>query len=301
MKSDEIMIMSVAVDDNNDVDDNNYTTTANTNSCISTKCIEPTIPIKKITIIGILLMVGIFIVVAILFRPPDKKVHVITIPPLTYNKYTGLQAVPSDGDICFDASDPSSYKNYINQLEEFIKPYREIQFGGKVINCQEKNRTGDEICNIDNIWAYPCGNRDWGYKRGEPCVILHYSNDSSYIPVAYKSIDEFPLDIPEEVKEIALEESEDEGEFDAMLVRLHCTSVLAEDYSAQGFRSYFFPNSPNVTGYLSPMGAVQLRFIDDDDNPIPGEYNVECSLWSQEPNVREVKKVSFNIRQGKDC
>ena len=217
------------------------------------------------------------------------------------SSYKGLKAVP-EGDICFNSSDPSSYENYTIEMEEFIKPYREIKKGGNVINCLEKTRTGDEVCIIDSISIHPCGSATWGwgFRIGKPCVILYYSDDPSYVPIPYETIDEIPPNVPKEVREIAENEPDEVGFFEKEQVRLHCTHVLWEDYYPVGFYDHFFPNS-NVEGYLPPMAAVIFKFVDEYGQPKPGEYDVECSLWSKQPNVQRVKKWSFTIKQDKEC
>lgn len=245
---------------------------------------------NKVIVIPLLFLVCIVLVIAIplsLQEPPE--------PSVVVEHYTGLKVIP-EGDICFNSNDPLSYISYINQLEEFIEPYKNSRSRKNVILCHKHDRNDSENCHIDDTWIYPCGNRDWGYSWGNPCVILSYSNDSSFLPIPYEKMDELPSDVPAEVKEIAMEEIEYDG-FDNMLVRLHCTHVDMYDYHPKGFYNFFFPNLEEVDGYLPPIASVSFKFTNEEEMPIPGEYDVKCSLWSKEPNVKEVKKVSFKIKQ----
>ena len=218
------------------------------------------------------------------------------------SSYIGLKVIPN-GDICFNSSDPSSYEKYIFELKQFIKPYEKINLGGKVINCDKQEREDDEICIIEKTWIYPCGNRDWGYSNGTPCIILYYSNDSNYRPIPYQSINDLPSEAPKELRNYLTEEVEQYGEFNSKLVYLYCThAVYYDNYHPRGFYDFFFPTLNNVVdGYLPPIASVQFEFYEDydyNDNLLEEEYRVECSLWSKTPKTSKIKNVSFKIKHG---
>lgn len=212
-------------------------------------------------------------------------------------KYTGLTAVPSQSEICFDASNKSSYEKYVNEIEEFMTLYNDVKFGGNIVDCGVTDRRDGQICGALKSWLFPCGNPDWGYEKGQPCVVLSYANDPNYKPTPYQTLKEIPAWAPDSMRQYAEEELDDGGSFNPRRIRLFCTHVKTENYRAQGFHKDFFPNS-HFEGYMPPIAAVRFSFLDADGNIIPGEYNVECTLWSKEPPVDEVKKVSFKIKQG---
>ena len=238
----------------------------------------------------------------------NNNTTTITIPSSTTptttiiipDKYKGLKMIPNDNHICYNASNDSSYNNYTQQLDNFIIPYQDTS--NKRVKCHQQKPQSDEACHIESTWIYPCGNGGWHYDEGNPCVILYYSSSSDdYKPIPYQNMTELLNDNPPpEVIEIAEEESEEGGSFSSDLVRLYCTHVDPYDYHPKGFYNFFFIY-PKNENYLPPIVSVQFLFLDDDDNIITGEYNVTCTLWTKEPNVKEVKSISFKISQGKEC
>ena len=121
-------------------------------SCMINKHFVIMINIHKISLIlYITLTVVIIIIIALLFFP--WEIFIID------KKYTGLKVFPERKVICFNSSDPSSYKSYVNELEHFIKPYREvITVGEKIIKCDERKRqSDDEMCFVNHTSIYPCG------------------------------------------------------------------------------------------------------------------------------------------------
>ena len=137
-------------------------------------------------------------------------------------KYTGFKVFP-EGNVCFNPSDPSSYRKYETGLQKFIQPYHLMKLGGRVINCFERTRQDNEICIIEHTWIYPCGGRNgWGYRDGTPCFIFYYSNDSTFTPTSYKTLSDLPSDIPEKLRENMENEEKEHGSFDPV-VYLYCS------------------------------------------------------------------------------
>ena len=78
-----------------------------------------------------------------------------------------------------------------------------------------------------------------------------YAHDPAYIPV-YKSFAEVPVEAPEELKFIMLEDIEDDSEIEFSLVLLFCIHSSPDNYYPRRFYSYFFPNS-YMDGYLPTL------------------------------------------------
>ena len=60
----------------------------------------------------------------------------------------------------------------------------------------------------------------------------------------------------------------------------------------------FFPNNKiNNTNYLPPIIAIRFNLRKYETI----EFDVECSLWSKEPLVNQIKKVRFKIKKSNYC
>lgn len=228
----------------------------------------------------------------------------LAIDDSTYDKYVGFRRIPEDNHICFNASNVSSYEPYLKQLDNFINTYK---FGNnKAIKCdgKEKIPNQNQVCHINETWIWPCGKTDWYYDNGWPCVILYYDpsldekDKVRYNPQPYQKLEEIPDYAPEQIREIASEERN--NNLLQPLVRLYCSHVDIHNYHPTGFYNYFFIH-PNISGYLKPMISIQFNFTNYKNEINAAEYHVECRLWSRTPFVKEVKKVSFKISQGKIC
>ena len=108
----------------------------------------------------------------------------------------------------------------------------------------------------------PKNSHYWGYKEGDPCVILKFSNDT----IKKVSGQSFWIDC------------------------LNYNSTL--NY----FWRYYFQKGDNL-----PF-IVGLEFsFNHNYNIIPGEYNVQCNLWRRENITKIIETISLNIKQGKPC
>ena len=254
---------------------------------------------KKVAIIGLTSSFLVIIIIFIVsFNYSEKKGDKDSLA--NFEKFSGLKMIPDKDLICFNSSDESTYKNYTIVLNHFIEPYKKIKLGGDIINCNEKNRSNDETCIIEHSWIYPCkSSRQWGYNNSKPCIILYYSNDSTYDPTAYKELKDLPSNIPSTLKKSLMEEYEDDGYIEQNLVRVYCTHSDPYNYQPKGFYTFFFPNNNNNnnnTKYLPPI--VSIRFDLSREIDLNKKYNITCSLWSKTPITSQIKSVSFQLKHG---
>ena len=153
-------------------------------------------------------------------------------------KYDGFKKYPQDQVICFNPKNPNSYQKYIDEMNNFIIPYKTIRRTDKnVINCFLQKPSSKQVCFITAISLFPCTSmRKWGYDDSLPCIILTYSNDPSYKPIAYKNIKEIPFDIPGTIEN----EMKKERKFQNKLIRIYCTYVKHYNYFPMyGFYEFF--------------------------------------------------------------
>ena len=232
------------------------------------------------------IIVGIIIIIIIIFTIIFKK-----------NTFTGLKKYPEENVICFNKSDFFSYNQYISQLNNLIKPYKElIVEDEEYIWCHKSSQISDKLCTINPI--QPCNELDdWGYSNNTPCVILTYENNSKYKPIFYDSINQLPYNISLQLKEIN-DDDDDDDETDEKLMQLYFFCTYS---NLINFYYYFFPIY-NVNEYLPPIALIpfNLNFYDGGDyNDVDNvEYNVECSLWNKYSASYSVEKISFKIKHG---
>jgi len=166
-------------------------------------------------------------------------------------------------------------------LESFLKPYRtsddsSADRGSHVDSCKERNTTDDpdKFClfDINTIHNNCTKELNFGYQRGDPCVLIKLNRIYNWEPKAY-SPDELN-DVPESVK----------NGYTPNMIYITCEGENAADkenigpvryYPTQGIEFKYFPFR-NQPGYLSPF--VFVHFM----KPSPGVLiNIECKAWAK--------------------
>ena len=95
---------------------------------------------------------------------------------------------------------------------------------------------------------------------------------------------------------------EEHGKIEPRLISLYCTHLDPSHYHPKGFYDYHFPVS---NGSLPPIVGLQFDFqkYDENDNLffIQEELEIECSLWSKEPDPRQIRRILFKIKYSSNC
>jgi len=180
-------------------------------------------------------------------------------------------------------NDKSNWKYWSDNLKEFLTPYRkssneDVDRGAHVDQCIGTNGTSDadKFCFFDvkQISNNCSEDLDYGFRRGDPCVLIKLNRIYNWRPVAYTREDLEGKDIPSLVKT---------GYQDNM-VYITCEGENAADkenigpvnyYPKSGIDFKYFPFR-NQPGYLSPF--VFVHFM----KPTPGVLiNIECKAWAK--------------------
>lgn len=194
----------------------------------------------------------------------------------------GLKIFPAMEVISFKADDPSSYSQYVDSLDNFLKPYTgnaENQF----IHCSETVLPkGDQVCIFQESWLNYCKHGSkYGYGDGYPCVILMFQVDKDFKPDPYTKLDELPEDMPQGLKIHIREETIDEKM--PKMVWLNCKGAdNAEPY--YGFPTFYFVNV-DAPGYQPPFVAYRTDLNNKDNQ----EAKITCTLWDKNADLPTVK------------
>jgi sodium/potassium-transporting ATPase subunit beta len=180
--------------------------------------------------------------------------------------------------IWFNATRSETTDYWVQNLDEYLEPYRKLSTGGKAQYCNDdESATPDKVCffpiesGIDKICTM---DRKFGYPEGKPCVLIKLNRIYDWKPDL--------ADTPTEILQKNLKE-----EYNKNNVYITCTGENSADrdnigevfyYPSQGISSKYFPFT-NQDGYVSPFVFVQFNEI------ARGVLvNVECRAWAKNIN-----------------
>lgn len=183
-----------------------------------------------------------------------------------------------------------------NQLRDMWQTYEKAGTtgGSSIDTCTGASPAGEgRSCKVplDKINRTCTKENDFGYPKGEPCILIKLNKIYDWKPKAYtqKEATEGQLDgkLPETVVNAIKATAEDhvwfscEGENPADKENLG----LVEYTPSQGIPAYFYPYLFQ-TGYQSPFIFVRLT------NPVHGVLiNVECKAWAKNIHPSRLERV----------
>jgi len=118
----------------------------------------------------------------------------VTIQPKLHSKKS------LERDVMFSVSDPDSYAKYTQQLTEFLAPYNpENQTSENgFIDCDKSlpkdygtyGRTElkddqTKVCKFSTSQLGACGSGEFGYDKGQPCVLVKLNRVINWTPLGY--------------------------------------------------------------------------------------------------------------------
>jgi sodium/potassium-transporting ATPase subunit beta len=179
--------------------------------------------------------------------------------------------------------DEKNWKHWTENLDKFLEPYEKgiIESGGHLGNCDNNKTVGEgEFCRFDirKIDNNCTKGLDFGYKRGDPCVLIKLNRIYNWKPTSYELSDlEKDSSIPDSVRDGYKKNRSD-------IVYVTCEGENAADkenigpldyYPQPGIEFKYFPFT-NQPGYLSPFVFVHFS------KPTPGVLiNIECKAWAK--------------------
>jgi len=180
------------------------------------------------------------------------------------------------------------------QLEDFIKDYENPSGTSKNSRPCDKDHPADaeKWCNIVLQGGNNTCNKEnqFGYLKGEPCILIKLNKIFDWKPDPYLSSDEsnFPSTMPKDVQAQVKASDADpkvwfscDGENPADKENLG----RVQYFPSQGIPTYYFPYKKQ-SGYLAPFIFVQLT------NPLHGVLiNVECKAWAKNIHPSRLERV----------
>jgi len=182
-----------------------------------------------------------------------------------------------------------NWKHWTDSLTKFLEPYERANSesadrGAHVVQCgQNGTHEDDKFCYFDikAIDNNCTKGQDFGYKRGDPCVLIKLNRIYNWRPRPFEATDfSNNKDIPDLVRDGYARNKSD-------MIYITCEGENAADkenigpvhyYPQQGIEFKYFPFT-NQPGYLSPF--VFVHFL----KPTPGVLiNIECKAWAK--NIR---------------
>ena len=188
------------------------------------------------------------------------------------------QTINEANAIVYNMSDRKSYETYLDNITEFLKPYKDETYQ-TICNWNCYPPLG-YICAFDIQKFKHCNEEtDFGFAEGRPCIFVKLNRIFDWVPVVYKSVDEFPNSMPKElIERILIEIEEDPKAINQVWVSCEILlgpGIIKYDSDISGFPSYYYPFT-NQKGYLSPL----IAFYIENENE-HAEQMIECRLWAK--------------------
>lgn len=186
------------------------------------------------------------------------------------------------------------YAGWVKRTNDFLEEYKKA--APNAVDCGLDGGNSDaqtldqhnkfckfSITNLGDCSGTKAGDANFGYDKGEPCILLKLNRIYGLIPDYYTSADPadeygIPAEAPQEVKDRITAATNKKQ------VWVHCRGENAADEESMGevtyfpsdaaFPGYHFPylNQPD---YQSPVLAVKFK------GTKPGQFiHVECRAWA---------------------
>ncbi|KAK4316817.1 hypothetical protein Pmani_012071 [Petrolisthes manimaculis] len=197
--------------------------------------------------------------------------------------------------------------DYTRILDNFIAPY-EVNWnfdGISYKDCNSNNLPSDEeVCIFQDTWiGDQCKKAErWGYTRSTPCILLTPNKVVDWVPEVYEELNELPVAMPQDLKDIISNTTADNGGTIPKMVWVWCEAVgpVDREYMGplqmspwHGFPQYYFPYIAyqDEPSYLQPIVALQFR------RPMRNVViALDCKMWAKNINPNEsVARVELFI------
>eukprot|EP00090_Calanus_glacialis_P045033 TRINITY_DN8125_c0_g1_i1.p1 TRINITY_DN8125_c0_g1~~TRINITY_DN8125_c0_g1_i1.p1 ORF type:complete len:335 (-),score=74.87 TRINITY_DN8125_c0_g1_i1:77-1081(-) len=178
------------------------------------------------------------------------------------------------------------YSGWVARTNKFLEEYKKAS-PSNAVDCQDgantEPQTTDEhnkFCKFSLTKLGDCSGAEanFGYDKGEPCILLKLNRIYGLVPEYYKSADDIPAEAPQGVKDRITAATNKEQ------VWVSCRGENAADEESMGdvtffpsdaaFPGYYFPylNQPD---YQSPVLAVKFK-----GTKVGQFIHVECRAWA---------------------
>lgn len=184
------------------------------------------------------------------------------------------------------------YKSWIKKTADFLKEEYDDKQSARndaARDCPDGKKPADlkreQFCKFDMNILDKCKSGDFGYKNGEPCILLKLNRIFGLNPIYYNDTAKLPKKVKEEMPDAVKWRIGNATNIHQVWV--HCQGENAFDkeaLEAPGAIEYFpkdagFPDMHfpfyNQFNYTSPLVAVKFSGLK------PGRfYHIECRAWA---------------------
>ncbi len=196
--------------------------------------------------------------------------------------------------------DVPGYETWTENMHRFLSYYRTDGPKCKVGSHRDPfklHERQDEVCTFDTSQLKPCAKKNYGYDKGQPCVLVKLNKLFGVQNDYYNGTrgTEFDPDMPQEL--VSHIQKEKKAGKDVNQVWLDCHGENPADVEAlgpikyypesRGFPAYYFPYE-NKKGYMSPVVAVQFT------KPTLGQLlHVECRAWARNIGYNRADRIGM--------
>jgi len=221
----------------------------------------------------------------------------VTIQPKTPSKRK------QTSNIIFNMDKPDSYKEYTNQLDEFLYAYRsENQTDNdRFMNCPKGNAntqqtySGNDVakaCRFDVGTLGECSSGNYGYDEGKPCVLIKVNRIINWYPVGFTDLSKATGNGDSNAPALADILAANGQKYDPYLMYTVCYGSREEDEknlnggtvtsteyfpkaNGVGFQYYPYFGKPRQPDYLNPVVAAKFNNV-----TYNVEINVKCKAYA---------------------
>ncbi|XP_021368767.1 sodium/potassium-transporting ATPase subunit beta-1-like [Mizuhopecten yessoensis] len=213
----------------------------------------------------LVITIGIGIHAAVAHKATQEEKHMCNSGTSPNAKDFGLLVEPmiknSGSAICFDATKPDTYLQYLNRLDYFTHDYSAIpQTGEEYVDCTNATAPDGKKCRFDihKFGSLCTHGKDYGYNQGRPCVLLKLMMPKGIVPEVFGKEDT--------VTKTKLQNGLWSGDH----VAVTCDGATPDDKAKIGNTPYTGPN--NLTEgpfYISPKEGFPVNFYKDGNTVVP--------------------------------
>lgn len=205
---------------------------------------------------------------------PGQRKDNIDSSMIQYNKEKSGQ----DGDI-------NGWQEWVDRTNAFLQPYKDHT--GKSCSAGD-GATASEACQFDLSLLGPCGEGNFGYDQGSPCVFLKLNKIYDVLNEPFtEGTDDMPASLKTHISTVADKQQvwiDCQGEYPADREALKSITYYPND---RGFPNYYFPFL-RQSNYISPLVAVQFKNL-----PVNQLVHVECRAWAK--NIKYDRRDRLGI------
>lgn len=187
------------------------------------------------------------------------------------------------------------WQGWAKRIKDFLEVYKNATIkGGKDCDADGSKATKDNACLFNEAKLGACGQDNYGYDKGTPCIFLKLNRIYGLVNKAYTGIGNgsYPTDMPTDLQ------NHIDGQSNKDQVWVNCQGKYPADSEilqkieyfppSRGFSNKYFPYM-RQSDYLNPLVAVRFTPV----GAIGQLIHIECRAWA--PNIGYSRRDKIGI------